>query len=61
VPASVFDLILLERAMAGEGSIEALVRYVAGIANVSDEAKLQEAVVRSVEMRLPCLRAAGVL
>ncbi|HTW70442.1 MAG TPA: class I SAM-dependent methyltransferase [Acetobacteraceae bacterium] len=61
VPASVLDLVVLERSMASEGDMEALVRHVMGIAKVTDEAKLREALASSIDTRLARLRAAGVL
>jgi len=60
-PASVLDLVVLERSMAGEGSVDALVQHVMEIANVTNEAKLREALTGSIETRMPRLRAAGVL
>jgi len=57
----VLDLVVLERSMAGEGSVDALVQHVMEIANVTNEAKLREALTGSIETRMPRLRAAGVL
>jgi len=60
-PASVLDLTVLEYTMAGEGTVEALMRCFATVATINDEAKLGEVLSAAIENRLPRLRAAGVL
>jgi hypothetical protein len=61
VPASVLDLVVLERTVAGEGTPDALARHIMDTAAVDDEAKLRQALAGTIENRLPRLRAAGVL
>jgi SAM-dependent methyltransferase len=61
VPATVLDLIVLERTMDGAGSLDELVRHFARAITVTDEAKLREVLTASIENKLPRLRAAGVL
>ncbi|HVC60401.1 MAG TPA: class I SAM-dependent methyltransferase [Acetobacteraceae bacterium] len=61
VPASVLDLIVLDRTLAGEGSIDDILRFLATGIAITDEARLRAVLAVCLDNRLPRLRAAGVL
>ena len=57
VQSTLLDLVVLDRTMDGEGSMEALVSFMLG---GIDETKLREVLQSSLDTRLPLLRASGV-
>ena len=60
-PATVLDLIVMDRTLEGEGSVDDLVRFLSDRITVSDEARLRTVLADCISNRLPRLRAAGVL
>jgi SAM-dependent methyltransferase len=60
-PASVLDMVVLDRTLDGEGSIEDLVRFFHSTITITDEARLRTVLTGCLENRMPRLRAAGVL
>jgi SAM-dependent methyltransferase len=60
-PATVLDLVVLDRTLEGEGSVEDILRYLGRVISITDEAKARDMLAACMEKRLPRLRAAGVL
>ncbi len=60
-PATVLDLVVLDRTLEGEGGIDDVQRFLSGIINVTDETLLRTALTACIDNRLPLLRVSGVL
>jgi SAM-dependent methyltransferase len=60
-PATVLDLVVLDRTFQGEGGIDDLVRFFRDGSTVTDEARLRDVLTACIDNRLPRLRSAGVL
>jgi SAM-dependent methyltransferase len=61
-PATLFDLYVLDRVLAGEGEerVDDWVRHIGGTLEDEGRGKLRELLARSLSVRLPILRAQGV-
>ena len=59
VVSTLLDMLVVERTLAGEGSVDALVTSLRRYA--SDEGKLREVLDKALATRVPVLRAVGVL
>jgi SAM-dependent methyltransferase len=60
-PATVLDLMLLDRMVEGKGSVEDMMLFLSSVINITDEAKARSTVAVCMDKRFPRLRAAGVL
>ncbi len=60
-PASVLDMVVMDRTLEGEGGIDDIVRFLNAAIAVTDEARLRTVLTACIDNRLPRLRAAGVL
>jgi hypothetical protein len=60
-PASVLDLVVMDRLLEGAGSIDDLVGFLGQGITITDEPRLRAVLTTCIENRLPRLRAAGVL
>lgn len=60
-PASVLELVVLDRTMDGAGGVDDVVRYFSSLIAITDEAKFRGVVEQVIANRLPRLLAAGVL
>lgn len=60
-PASVLDLVVLNRTLEGEGGIEDIVQFLNDAITITDEARLRTVLAGCIDNRLPRLLAAGVL
>lgn len=59
-PASVLDMVVLDRMLSGDRSVDDILNYFKQTDGVTDETRLREVLTACVENRLPRLRAAGV-
>ena len=59
-PASVLDLVVLDRTLEGGGSLDDLMQYFHAANAVTDEAKLRAVLATCIDNRLPRLRLSGV-
>lgn len=59
-PASVLELVAMDRILEGKGGIDDLVEFLAGSITITDEARLRAVLTNCIDNRLPRLRAAGV-
>ncbi len=59
-PASVLDMVVLDRMLEGAGSIDEVLRFFNDANAVSDESKLRAVLATCIDNRLPRLRASGV-
>ncbi|MGA3402391.1 MAG: class I SAM-dependent methyltransferase [Acetobacteraceae bacterium] len=60
-PASVLDLVVMDRTLEGAGSIDDLLAFFNDAITVTDEARLRTVLTACIDHRLPRLRASGVL
>jgi SAM-dependent methyltransferase len=60
-PATVLDLMVMDRTLEGAGGIDDLLRFFNETSVVADEARLRSVLTGCIDNRLPRLRAAGVL
>ena len=60
-PASVLDMLVLDRTLEGEGGIDDIVRFLNTAVSATDETRLRAVLTTCIDNRLPRLRAAGVL
>jgi SAM-dependent methyltransferase len=60
-PATVLDLVVIDRTLEGEGGIDNILRFFSGAITVTDEARLRTVLTACIDDRLPRFRAAGVL
>ena len=60
-PASVLDLVVMDRTLEGKGSVDDIMRFLNDAIAVTDEARLRTVLATCIDNRLPRLRASGVL
>ena len=62
-PGSMFDLFVLERVLDGQGEnhIDDWIRHIAPGADEAGRGKLREVLIRCLHVRVPVMRAQGVV
>jgi SAM-dependent methyltransferase len=60
-PATVLDLVVMDRTLEGEGGMEDMERFFTCAFSITDRAQLRTVLTGCIENRLPRLRVAGVL
>ena len=61
MPASVLDLVVMDRTLQGAGGVDELVQFFDHVNAVTDEARLRSVLSNCIDNWLPRFRAAGVL